>query len=259
MKRLLAFVLALCLCRSAWLLPVGADDTPIYRIALQEDKRSTIYFSANATAEADLDLLITLDILEDPGTYAMELTMKLDAPLQLISGELSKSFCFQPGYPTGAVGSGFYADSNKLIWVSDNKGHNAEPFEMRLPFAEFMIRIPKGTAAGQYHFFIDPDSMLICDETRTPYTVSAIPFTVVLEAKETDLFGDINCDGVISIADLVMTARYAAEDETMLLPSAQGIYNADCVFDGKINSNDITALARYLAHLIPAEALGPQR
>lgn len=258
MKRLLAFGLALCLCRSAWLLPVGAVDAPIYQLALQQENRSTIYLSTDAVAEADLELLITLDIPEDPGTYAMELSMVTDAPLQLISGEFSKDFCFQPGYPTGAVGSGFYAESQKLIWVSDNKGHNTEPFDMQLPFAEFTIRLPKGTAAGQYAFSIDPDSMLICDETRTPYTVSVTPFTIVLEAEETACFGDINCDGVISISDLVMTARYAAEDETMLLPSAQGIYNADCVFDGKINSNDITALARYLAHLIPAEALGKQ-
>ncbi len=71
-------------------------------------------------------------------------------------------------------------------------------------------------------------------------------------------YGDMNCDGKVSITDLVMMARYAAEDPEMNPPTAQGIKNADCYCDGKVNSSDITTLARFLAHLIPEAKILPE-
>ncbi len=71
-------------------------------------------------------------------------------------------------------------------------------------------------------------------------------------------YGDVNCDGSITISDLVLMARYVAEDDDMKPLTAQGILNADCAYDGKVNSSDITALARYLAHIITEAELGPQ-
>lgn len=71
-------------------------------------------------------------------------------------------------------------------------------------------------------------------------------------------YGDMNCDGKVSITDLVMMARYAAEDDEMIPPTAQGIKNADCYCDGKVNSSDITTLARFLAHLIPEAKIIPE-
>ncbi len=83
--------------------------------------------------------------------------------------------------------------------------------------------------------------------------------TTTTTTKDVDAtYGDINCDGKVTISDLVLTARYVAEDDSMTMPSAQGLLNADCVYDGKINSSDVTALARFLAHMIAATELGPQ-
>ncbi len=74
----------------------------------------------------------------------------------------------------------------------------------------------------------------------------------------TAMYGDVNDDGKITIADLVMLARYIAEDEDMKPITEQGLINADCDGVKGINGSDMTALARYLAHLITASQLGPQ-
>lgn len=92
------------------------------------------------------------------------------------------------------------------------------------------------------------------DTPNPPVTTT----TTTTTSTSVNYYGDVNCDNKISIADLVFMARYVAEDAEMTPLSAQGILNADCVTDSKINSQDITALARCLAHLIPESALGPQ-
>ena len=71
------------------------------------------------------------------------------------------------------------------------------------------------------------------------------------------LYGDVNVDGEITIADAVMLARYIAEDKAVKV-SEQGTINANCAYDNTIDSSDLTAIARYLAHLIEQSALGPQ-
>ena len=71
-----------------------------------------------------------------------------------------------------------------------------------------------------------------------------------------NLYGDVDCNGAVEINDVVLLSRYVAQDATAKAPSAQGLLNADCKKDGTIDSSDITAIARYLAHLIDASELG---
>ena len=79
--------------------------------------------------------------------------------------------------------------------------------------------------------------------------------TVGSEAAAT-LYGDVDCNGKVEINDVVLLSRYGAEDSTVKAPSAEGLLNADCKKDGSIDADDITAIARYLAHLIEASELG---
>ncbi len=97
-------------------------------------------------------------------------------------------------------------------------------------------------------------------EDEAPLANGSNPGSSTTTTEKTDdaMYGDVNCDGAITISDLVLMARYVAEDSDMKPLSAQGIKNADCVYDSKVNSSDITALARYLAHIISASELGPQ-
>ena len=92
--------------------------------------------------------------------------------------------------------------------------------------------------------------------TTTKKQETTTTTTTTTKIDQTTKFGDFNCDGKIAIADLVLMARYVAEDSEMEMPSDQGLRNADCFYDEKVNSSDITMLARFLAHLIPESDLG---
>ncbi len=94
------------------------------------------------------------------------------------------------------------------------------------------------------------------DTVITNYKNAVTNGAITIAPEENNKYGDVNCDGSITISDLVLMARYVAEDSEMQPLSAQGLKNADCVADGKVNSSDITALARYLAHLIQESELG---
>ena len=77
------------------------------------------------------------------------------------------------------------------------------------------------------------------------------------DAQEDEtLYGDVDCNGAVEIADVVLLSRYVAQDKDAKAVTAQGLLNADCVKDGNVDMEDITAIARYLAHLIEASQLG---
>lgn len=83
----------------------------------------------------------------------------------------------------------------------------------------------------------------------TTTTSTLTTTTTTTTGTPVSMRGDVNVDEKINIADLVILARYVAEDpETPI--TAQGVANADCDGDGKINAQDMTTICRYLAHLI---------
>lgn len=79
--------------------------------------------------------------------------------------------------------------------------------------------------------------------------------TVTTTTTTASLYGDVNADGIVDIADTVLLARYIAQDDAVKV-SETGLLNADCVLDGNIDASDLTAIARYLAHLMDADQLG---
>lgn len=68
------------------------------------------------------------------------------------------------------------------------------------------------------------------------------------------LYGDVNCDGQVNIADLILLARYASQGDGVSV-SAEGLVNADCDESDIIDASDISVLSLYLAGL---GTIGPQ-
>ncbi|MBR6762049.1 MAG: dockerin type I repeat-containing protein, partial [Oscillospiraceae bacterium] len=68
-------------------------------------------------------------------------------------------------------------------------------------------------------------------------------------------YGDVNCDGVVKIDDVVLINRYAAEDTSISI-SDQGMLNADCAFNDKVDTTDAVAILQYLAGLLSYGELG---
>ena len=58
--------------------------------------------------------------------------------------------------------------------------------------------------------------------------------------------GDVDCNGVVNVADAIFLARYIAEDKEAVL-SPQGKANAELTGDSSLDSNDIGRLLLYLS------------
>lgn len=70
-------------------------------------------------------------------------------------------------------------------------------------------------------------------------------------------YGDVNCDGKVTVGDVVLLGRFLSEDEAVTI-SIQGLRNADCLYDGVQNAEDSVMILKYLAAMIPYEDLGAQ-
>ncbi len=71
------------------------------------------------------------------------------------------------------------------------------------------------------------------------------------EETET-LYGDVNCDGTVNVADLVLLSRFVSQDSTLTAGtvSAQGKINGNVnLADDGINADDITGISMYLASM----------
>lgn len=78
-------------------------------------------------------------------------------------------------------------------------------------------------------------------------------------AEETvALYGDVDENGAVTIADVVKLARYVSQDADVTV-SEQGIRNGDCNGDGQCDNADVTAIARFLANMLTAEQLQNQQ
>lgn len=67
------------------------------------------------------------------------------------------------------------------------------------------------------------------------------------------MYGDIDLDGQLAVADAVMLHRVIAEE---LALSAAAYANADCEFDGLLTLGDVTLILRYLNQTAGDTALG---
>lgn len=70
-------------------------------------------------------------------------------------------------------------------------------------------------------------------------------------------YGDVNIDGEINIADVVLLNMYLLNPEVNKL-NATARENAQCIYDGIINSGDSAHLLNYVAMMVKLEELGPQ-
>ena len=74
---------------------------------------------------------------------------------------------------------------------------------------------------------------------------------------EASRYGDVDCDGGISVNDIVALNMYLL-DTNANTPnvSQQGLANADVEKDGRIDLSDSAKLVNYLAEMIPESELG---
>ena len=96
-------------------------------------------------------------------------------------------------------------------------------------------------------------SAAVTTTTSVETTTMSSTTTTVAETTTTALplpcWGDYTGDGLVTISDAVLMARYIAEDEELPAPSAAALRNMDCNQDERINAADLVLVIRVLAHL----------
>lgn len=70
-------------------------------------------------------------------------------------------------------------------------------------------------------------------------------------------YGDVNLDGTVNVSDIVAINMYTLNDEAYSL-SDVAIANADCSYDGKIDTADSSMLMSYVSEQITYDKLGKQ-
>lgn len=92
----------------------------------------------------------------------------------------------------------------------------------------------------------------VTEDGSTDYTAAATNGAVKIGGGTTSdtVFGDVDCNKDVNVADAVMLARFLAEDSGVTV-TAQGKANAACFTDanGDLNADDLGALLEFLAGL----------
>ncbi len=105
------------------------------------------------------------------------------------------------------------------------------------------------------------ETTMVSDDTTATSTTSTTTTTVSVTtsaASETSengnqpepsdiLYGDVNADQTVSLIDVVSLNKYLANSITL---NEQQTKNANCCYDDKINSADVTALLKYVVEIV---------
>lgn len=69
-------------------------------------------------------------------------------------------------------------------------------------------------------------------------------------------YGDVNTDGLINSADVVVLNKFLINNEKYSLTSAIAYENANCVYDSSINTKDSMAIINVVLNIITEDKLG---
>ncbi len=94
-------------------------------------------------------------------------------------------------------------------------------------------------------------------EVTVTVTVTATGATVDTGDISNAVWGDVNVDTDVNIADVVKLNMYLLNGELNKITD-QGYINANCVYDANVNTADSTLIMNYVAMMITIDKLGPQ-
>ena len=89
----------------------------------------------------------------------------------------------------------------------------------------------------------DSDIKCYQDSFESSGLAEKVPFKILEDSSETIVYGDVNLDGSVTIADAVLLNKYLVNSAAL---SDQGMTNADAYFDEKITSDDTLAILKLI-------------
>lgn len=236
------------------------------------------YVGDVVTAQPGDTVTVGFKVYNDPGTSGMKMTFVADEGLTVERDSSTKGLAYKL-LPT------WNPDELIMTWAKDvapacNEGGNLILFKVTLPAdasgvyeinideAQSEVRRNEGGGTAVNEFTATPIKITVggADETTTSEETTATSSgktttssgktttsssTTTTTTTGTVVWGDVNCDDKVSISDVVLLNKHNAQGATV---SAQGLLNADCVNDKKLDSADATAIKGHLAKFYGTDA-----
>ena len=161
------------------------------------------------------DKLVVLQVMSEVSTKTGSGMTYTGNPIQLINT------------PTTKLPEGY-----KIVYAVTTE--NKAPTDENL----YTTTIPTGTNAGTYYVWYK----VAGDENHLDTQVQSVAVTV-----EPVLFGDVNFDGIVDIADALMISRYDAELTEL---NEKQLFVGDVDGNGEVNIADALMISRYDAGLL---------
>lgn len=254
-------------------------------------------FSVDALADGDAVTHGALYIDNYTAISQVRVILKSDAPLVIENGDYTRDpsqigpdgnpkIAFFSDYSTAAY-TQYNAEtgrSNLALWYGPETGESGGNYyasgtvdQADSSFLSFDIRIPQGTAVGDYTCYISTDSRQLA-ETIVEYDFFALNHRQKL-AVGTDLTltpvklavyrrGDVNCDGTVDVEDAMWTLQAYVTASVADLPFSDEIFGdmigiahgyaacmaADASEDGNIELEDAMGILTYSVESIAGNA-----
>ena len=255
---------------------------PTDAIAYQFVKNGSAYAPEIAVQAGD-SVALNLTVSNDPGTAGASLYFDFDSRLSF--GRSSKGTAYSGSFQ-------WSPDDKGLVWTCTDghnqtaaDGSTIYSFTVKVPADAqpgdtFKIalnenNLPEGksnsvrpeepvTEKPDHKFVVNGVTLKVAIETTTSsITTSSETTTTTTSSSTSDtettttpkqeaVWGDVDCNGTVSIADVVLLNKYLAGNAQ---PSAQGLINADVTHDNTPDAQDSVKIKAYLALLIEQSEL----
>ena len=122
-------------------------------------------------------------------------------------------------------------------------------------FDVYEISREQGATVCQWNYWGGEGQKFVLEPAIAPPPVETTTTTTTTTTDTTtaepqfSLLGDVDCDGEVSISDVILLSRYNVEDTTASV-SAQGKKNGDCDHDGTLKASDVVLILKHIAKLI---------
>ena len=215
--------------------------TFIYTISTVVNPDAPTIAVSSPTARVGESVNVILSLSNNPGFAGMSLRIAFPEELTLIRYELGNSQLVGGFTGPDGVDPGDAANISGNFVVNWGRTSN---FTQNGQLLILTFAIAPNAKDGSYPITVSFEGRTGID-IPTNLNGEELDFSIIPGAVglTSITYGDVNGDGRVNTADLVLLARYLAEHPVTLAVPAAGDVNGD----GRINTADLVLLARYLA------------
>jgi hypothetical protein len=211
-----------------------------YRTAIQLRENQTVISVSSATARRGERVTVDINIINNPGFAGMALKVEVPAGFTLVSYELGNPALRMGTY----IGPSIPSTGNINFVIGRTSNYTQNGLLIRLVF-----EVGENTAVGNY-----PINVMFETRDGTPSTpvnaaLGELNMTIANGAVNVInyILGDVNGDGQVNSADLVLLARYLANHDGVTINTEAAMVTPQSIALQRIDVRDLVLLAQYLA------------